>query len=328
MHFPNPFRYLAVSLAIFLMTPSVLPAQEKVDEEHTLYPIAILPFQERGRDAADLGPQVTDLLFAKLVANPDMYLIEREDIKKLFDEKELNLSGLVNPGQAIQVGHLTGAKIIVTGSVVIAGDSQYLVAKVIGTETSRVLGASAKGRIDDDLDGLVQELAENVATTISERSSELVAKTVAHANRIAAIGEALGKGKRPSVWIEITERHVGQTTIDPAAETEFALICKELGFDVIDHKGGNRNTADVLLVGEGFSQFASRHGNLISVKGRLELKALDRETGNVLAIDRQVSLAVDLAEQIAGKAALQEAAANIAGRLLPKIVEPDKKTKK
>ena len=325
MHIPNSIGYVAGTLAILLMTVSVLPAQEKADEQYVVYPVAILPFQERGREAADLGPQVTDLLFAKLVANPDMYLVEREDINKLLEEKELNLSGLVNPGQAIQVGYLTGAKIIVTGSVVIAGDSQYLVAKVIGTETGRVLGASAKGRIDDDLDGLVEKLAASVATTISERASELVAKTVVLQDRIAAIGETLGERKRPSVWIEITERHIGQATIDPAAETEFVLICKELGFDVIDHKEGNRNSADVLLVGEGFSQFASRHGNLISVKGRVELKAVNRETGKVLATDRQVSLAVDLAEQVAGKAALQEAAANIAGRLLPKIVELEQK---
>lgn len=325
MHVSKPFGRLAGTLAVFLMTVSVLPAQEKADDPHAVYPVAILPFQERGRDAAELGPQVTDLLFAKLVANPDIYLVEREDINKLLEEKELNLSGLVNPGQAIQVGHLTGAKIIVTGSVVIAGDSQYLVAKVIGTETSRVLGASAKGRINDDLDGLVEKLAESVASAISERASELIAKPVAPEDRIAAIGETLGARKRPSVWIEITEHHIGQQTIDPAAETEFALICRELGFDVIDHKEGNRNSADVLLVGEGFSQFASRHGNLVSVKGRLEVKATKRESGMLLATDRQVSLAVDLAEHVAGKAALQEAAASIAGRLLPKIVDPENK---
>jgi len=325
MHVHNPFGCLAGTLAIVLMTVSVLPGQEKADDPLAVYPVAILPFQERGREAAGLGPQVTDLLFAKLVVNPDMYLVEREDINKLLEEKELSLSGLVNPGQSVQVGYLTGAKIIVTGSVVIAGDSQYLVAKVIGTETSRVLGASAKGRINDDLDGLVEKLAESVASTISERASELIAKPVVPEDRIAVIAKTLGERKRPSVWIEITERHIGQATIDPAAETELALICKDLGFEVIDHKEGNRNSADVLLVGEGFSQFASRHGNLISVKGRVELKATNRETGKLLATDRQVSLAVDLAEQVAGKAALQEAAANIAGRLLPKIVEQQQK---
>ena len=326
MYLPKLRWRVTAALTIVLLSGSVLLAQDaKSDDEPAIYPVAILPFQERGRDAAELGAKVTDLLFAQLIANPDLYLVEREDIKKLFDEQELNLSGLVNPGQATQVGYLTGAKIIVTGSVVVVDDSLYLVAKIIGTETSRVLGASSKGKADDELDGLVHVLAASVAATISERATELVAKPVTREDRIAAIAEVLGKGKRPSVWIDVPERHVGQTTLDPAAATELALFCKELGFEVIDSKEGNRNDADVLLVGEGFSQFAARHGNLISVKARLELKALDRETGKVLAVDRQVAVSVDLAEQVAGKTALQDAAASIAGRLLPKIVKPDKK---
>ena len=79
-----------------------------------------------------------------------------------------------------------------------------------------------------------------------------------------------------------------------------------------------------MLTGEGFSQFASRHGNLISVKARLEVKALDRASGKVLAVDRQTAVAVDLAEHIAGKTALQEAAASIAERMLPKLSSPAK----
>ena len=317
------FRNMMTVTAIILTTTTISPAQEKQDG--SVYPVAILPFQERGREAAELGPQVSDLLFAKLVVNPEIYLVEREDIKKLFDEKELNLSGLVNPAEAVQVGYLTGAKIIVTGSVIVAGDTQYLIAKVIGTETSRVLGASAKGRVGDDLDAMVEELAKEVAKTISGRATDLVAKPKSQRDRIATLKKSLGKGKRPSIWIDVEERHIGQATIDPAAETELAVICKELGFEVIDRKAGKRNDADVALIGEGFSQFAARHGNLTSVKARLELKALDTKTGQVLAIDRQVSVAVDLADQIAGKMALQEAAAEIASRLLPKIVKQKRK---
>lgn len=320
----KPIRHLLLAMSIAIVTCSQVMAQEST-KDINVCPVAILPFQERGRDAAEMGSQVTDLLFAQLVVNPDLYLVEREDIKKLYDEKELNLSGLVNPGQAIQVGYLTGAKIIVTGSVVVVGDNQYLIAKVIGTETSRVLGASAKGRLGDDLDDLVAELAEAVSATISERATELVAQPKSQKDLIAALNTAIGKGKRPTVWIDVEEQHIGETAIDPAAETELAIICKDLGFEVIDHQSGSRNDATVALIGEGFSQFASRHGNLVSVKARLELKALDQKTGKVLAIDRQVSIAVDIAEQIAGKAALQEAAATIAGRLLPKIVQQKKK---
>jgi hypothetical protein len=37
-------------------------------------------------------------------------------------------------------------------------------------------------------------------------------------------------------------------------------------------------------------------------------------------MDRQTAVAVDLSEQLAGKAALQEAAAVLAERMLPKLV--------
>lgn len=325
-------KTLCTAALIALLMTSTLPAQkkkkEKDKEEFTVYPVAVFPFAERGRDAAELGNKVTDLLFVNLVTNPDLYLVEREEIDKLFSEQELNKSGLVNPGQATQIGYLTGAKILVTGSVLVVGDKLYVVAKIIGTETSRVLGASAKGDIDDELDGLVEELAMRVASTISERSKDLVAEPVTKEDRLTALVKQVGKGKRPSVWIDIPERHIGQTTYDPAAETELTLFCKELGFEVVDRKEGNRKDADVILTGEGFSQFASRHSNLVSVKARLEVKALDRDSGKVLAIDRQTSVAVDLAEHVAGKAALQDAAVNIAERLLPKLAGSDKDKKR
>lgn len=309
-------------LAVVVLGGAALRADDEIkqDEAPAFYPVAVLPFQERGREAAELGAQVSDLLFVGLVTNPNLYLVEREDVKKLFEEQELNLSGLVSPQQATQVGHLTGAKVLVTGSVIVNGDNLYLVAKVIGTETSRVLGASAKGRLDGNLDTLVERLTEEVASTILEHGSQLVPSPSRKKDRLAALRKAIGKGQRPSVWIDVSERHVGQTTIDPAAATELAMLCRELGFEVIDRDQGDRNSADVLLIGEGFSQFASRHGNLTSVKARLELKAVDRKKNRVLAIDREVTVAVDLAEQIAGKTALQEAAGEIAERLLPKIV--------
>ena len=66
-----------------------------------------------------------------------------------------------------------------------------------------------------------------------------------------------------------------------------------------------------------------RHGNLIPVKARIEVKAVDQASGKIVAIDRQTTVAVDLAEQIAAKNALQEAGAVLAERLLPKIVTPE-----
>ena len=308
--------------------------KEKKDKTPQVYPAAVLPFQERGAETKDQGSKVTDLLFAKLSADPALMLVEREDIKKLLDEQELNLSGLVNPQQATKVGQLTGAKLLITGSVLQVDNSVYLIAKIIGTETSRVVGASVKGNVRDDLGKLVDELGKEVSKTIADRADDLVAKPVSREDRVAALKKKLGDGKRPAVLVEISEHHLARpgraadvvvVVGGPAAHRSRRprpshAFCTESGFTVIDPKEGRKKDADILIQGEAFSEHAVQHGNLISVKARIEVKAIDQATGKIVAIDRQTTVAVDLTEQIAAKNALQEAGAALAERLLPKIV--------
>jgi hypothetical protein len=118
--------------------------------------------------------------------------------------------------------------------------------------------------------------------------------------------------------VKIGERHFGQPVIDPAAETELSLILKECGFTLVDDKSPEK--AEVEITGDAFSALGLRKGNLISCKARIEIKAHKR-TGEILAVDRQGSVAVDVTEQTAAKNALQQAAAELAERLAPKLVK-------
>ena len=294
--------------------------EEKAEAAPAVYPAAVFPFTERGVGVKGYGEKVSDILFASLAASPSLFLVDRAELKKVIDEHELNVSGMVAPGQATQVGQLTGAKILITGSVIESDKSLYLVAKIIGTETSRVLGASVKGGLRDDLGGLVEMLGKRIAATVSKEADKLVAKPVQKEDLIGALVKQLGDAKRPVVFVKIPERHIGQATVDPAAQIELISCCKEAGFEVIDPESGTARQADVVITGEGFSEFATRHGNLISVKARLEVRAVDHATDKVLAADREVCVMVELTEQIAGKAALQQAALALAQRLLPRIV--------
>jgi hypothetical protein len=251
-------------------------------------------------------------------------LVDREDLKKLVEEQELSLSGIVDPATANKVGHLTGAKILCTGSILQSDKTVYIVAKLIGVETGRVLGASVKGIAMEKLDVMVAQLAEQISELLSKRADQLLPKFVSRGDRLAATKEKFPKGKRPVVFIAVNERHIGQPAIDPAVQTELSLWCKELGFDVLDSETAARSQADIVISGEGFSELAGRVGNLTSVKARVELKAVDRATSRVIAIDREVALNVDLTEQIAGKKALQDAAVALAERVLPKLIGGEK----
>jgi TolB-like protein len=320
-------RIVTLALAVGLTAAPLLyaadntaqPAKVAATNMAAAVPAAILSFSERGAAVKGYAEKVADLLFAKLSTDPDLWLVDRQELDKVLSEHELSASGMVNPAQAVKIGSLTGAKILITGSVMDIDKDLYIVAKIIGTETTRVLGSSVKGSQRDDLAPLVGQLAAEIAKTVKQQSDKLVAPDIKLEDRIAALKKTMGDKKRPSVAVHIPERHVGQATIDPAAATEVTLFCKETGFEVFDTTDAEK--ADVKLEGEGFSEFGMRRGNLVSVKARVELKAVDRKTGQVLATDRETAVEVDLTELIAGKKALQSAAARIAERMLPKLVK-------
>jgi TolB-like protein len=289
-------------------------------KDATVFPTAIFTFEERGAGVKEFGLKVTDILFARLVAKPELMLVDRVEMKKTLDEQAINISGAVKADEAAKVGQLTGAKLLVTGSVLQVDKKIYLVAKVIGTETSRVVGASVDGKASDDLAPLVEKLADSLAETIAKQADKLVAKKVEVKDRIAALNEKLKKATRPTVFVAIPEFHVGKAVVDPAAQTELIRFLKGTGFDVIDTEEGTVGKADVVITGESISETAGRVGELISVRGRVELKAVDRKTGKVLVADRQTTRVVDLTDVIGGKTALQQAAATLAERLLPQLV--------
>ena len=280
--------------------------------------VAIFDFESKEEAIRDLGPKLATLVNAHLSTAPSLILVERAEIEKALGEQELGLSGTVSSESAAKVGHLTGAKVLVTGKVFKADRELMVVAKVIGTETSRVYGELVKAPANAPLDELASKMAEKIAGIVESRRETLVARVPSREERVAAIKKVLGNAKLPTVAIRLPERHFGAPVADPAAETELGLVLRECGFTIVDE----RSTAkpDVEITGEAFSAFGLRRGNLISCKARVEVKAHARKDGKVLAVDRETNVSVDITEQTAAKTALQQAAAELAERLAPKLI--------
>src|SRR5208282_331443 len=122
--------------------------------------VAVFDFESKDEAVRDLGPKVATLINANLSAEPNLITVERAELEKVLGEQELGLSATVSPDTAAKVGHLTGAKVLVTGRVFKADKELILVAKIIGTETSRVYGEVVNGKPSEDITGLSAELAE------------------------------------------------------------------------------------------------------------------------------------------------------------------------
>jgi hypothetical protein len=192
------------------------------------------------------------------------------------------------------------------------------VAKVIGTETSRVYGEMVKGNAEG-LTSLASELARKIVRTLTEKGETLVAKVETREQRIDKLVQSLKAGKRPAASVKISERHFGAPTHDPAAETELCFILRKAGFTVVDDK--SKEKPDLEITGEAFSAAGLRKGNLISCKARVEVQARDLNSRKLLLNDRQTSVAVDVTEQTAAKTALQNAALELVERILPKLAK-------
>ena len=305
-------------LAFLMALCGLAPTARSAPAPQQPLTLAIFDFESRDEAVRDLGPKVATLLNANLSAEPQIITVERAELEKVLGEQELGLSGTVSPNTAAKVGHLTGAKVLVIGRVFKADKELVIVAKIIGTETSRVYGELVKGPAASPITDLSSDLAKKIAATVSDKGDTLVAKVETREDRIARIKVSLKEGKLPTVSVRIGERHFGQPVIDPAAETELGLVLKECGFTLVDDK--SKEKADIEITGDAFSAYGMRKGNLISCKARVELKAQKR-SGEILAVDRQTSVAVDIAEQTAAKTALQQAATELAERLVPAILK-------
>jgi hypothetical protein len=279
--------------------------------------VAIFDFESKEEAVKDLGSKVATLLNIHLSADPNLILVERAELEKALGEQELGLSGTVSSETAAKVGHLTGAKVLVTGKIFKVDRDVMLVAKVIGTETSRMYGELTKGPSGGSLDDLVSQLAQKISATVAAKADTLMAKVPTREDRVEAIKKTLKDTKRPIISVSIPERHFGGQVIDPAAQTELALILQQAGFQLVDEKSSQK--PDIEITGEAFSAFGVRRGNLISCKARVELKAQTRVDGKIVSVDRETSVTVDITEQTAAKTALQNAAAELASRLAPKL---------
>ena len=312
----KPLKHIVPSLFIGLF---IFVAAPQVDAQET-YTVAILPFDTNSKlDMDDLGKEFPLLLNAYMSASGDLAFVERGEIEKALDETALGISGTVDPATAAHIGYLTGAQILVTGRIFPVQKDLFIVAKIVGVETGRVYGETAKIPLQGDVDQAAQALAEKVSSTIEAKGDTLIAKIKAKEDVVASLKSVVEGKDLPTVSVMIEEESLGRDLVDPAAQAEITFILHQLGFTVIDPTESNVR-ADIEISGEAFSEFGMRRGSLVSSKGRVEIKAVDIKTGELVSVGRHVAVAVDLSREIAGKAAISKAAANLATALVTDIV--------
>jgi hypothetical protein len=268
-------------------------------------------------------------------------LVERKKLEDLLKEHQLNLTGMVNTSDAVKAGKLIGAKILIFGRAFAVDRDLYITAKIVGTETSQVKGVLARGSLESNLSEIIDLLAKDLTEGLNKWAETLLPKTDKFIDKVAVLKEQLKGKELPTVGIMIKETHANRSfnprnldgraaNVDPAAETEFKKIFKEVGFEIIESnkeqlakwtKDFSLAGVDIVITGEGFSEFGTRINGLVSCSARLEVQSTNREDQKIISAERTTKRAVDLSEGIAAKTALQAAGRELAIKTIEKIAE-------
>ena len=341
-------------------------------------PVAIASFSSAAnvREADTVRRALADGLVNALAQRGDVRVVERERIAEALQDLRMSSEGLIDQATALQLGKMTGARVIVTGNILQLDDELVITARLINTETSELVATRAQGSCGNLL-AVVDELAAGVAERLVQDDKGTLARAddldaARKAEQRQALQDRLKGLARPRLLVLLPESHLNRIVPDPAGETELVEWLLACGFPVAsaEYAGVEAPTptaqwdsetdvrirrpnvrdgvqwlissrsifsfatggmskdadklleiADVLILGQGISERASTRSGIQSCKARLELKAIDIQTGEVLVSKSTYGAGLDVAEHIAGKRALQAAGRQMAIDLIPGLAK-------
>jgi len=276
---------------------------------------------------------VWKVTLAELNQQSDYIFVDRETLQQTLDE--LSLSELQSDSQrSSKLGEILGADYIVNARSSSEGEDMLTTVQVTEVRTSKTT-ADYKSAPAGDVVSVSKSIAAVILKALDTAKPGI---TVSKADSFVL--ELPENGKRPVVGVWIDEYHVSQPLADPAAEIQLTKRLIDSGFTVVDMRphqakentaGGfkkliglaKRHKAEVLIYGEGISELADRIGSFEGTRARVEIKAVDLESGKILISESKYGIATDLAESIAAKKSLQEAADLLALDIIPKLIQPE-----
>jgi TolB-like protein len=152
--------------------------------------VSVLPFDDRTKlpELSWIKKGLPDLLVAELARLPNVTVVQRDRLEEVIREQALQLSGRVDETSAVQVGRLTGATVLVSGSAAVAGKTLRMDVQMVGVERGAVLDtASAEGEISDPL-----AVAKSLTAAVLARLNDAPGRRVGEPTVPKGFAEAVG----------------------------------------------------------------------------------------------------------------------------------------
>jgi TolB-like protein len=147
-------------------------------------------FGPGAKDYDGLMKGVPDFLVTEMSSNPNIRVIERDQVQKLVDEQKLNTDGRVDPATAARIGKLLGAQHMIFGGFAADPKGNFRIdARAVNVETGLIEYAE---RVQDKADN-VMPLIDKLAARLNS-GMNLPAMPVRTGDAGAAAGAATQAG--------------------------------------------------------------------------------------------------------------------------------------
>src|SRR6476661_2437402 len=117
-------------------------------------------FTKDARDYDGLSKGIADFLITEMAANPNIRLIERDQVQKLIDEQKLVTGGQVDRETAVKVGKLLGAQHMIFGGFMADPKGNFRIdARAVNVESGAIEYTDRVQDHGDNVMGLIGQLA-------------------------------------------------------------------------------------------------------------------------------------------------------------------------
>ncbi len=104
---------------------------------------AVLPFESRIPDNPDAGQSIAEFLITVLGAKPGVEIVDRSGLDKALEEIALTQTGAMADQEVLHVGKLVAARFLLAGSVTDAFGRAMVNARLMETETGRIVASKS-----------------------------------------------------------------------------------------------------------------------------------------------------------------------------------------
>jgi curli biogenesis system outer membrane secretion channel CsgG len=254
--------------------------------------VAVFDFESKGEGIADAGNKISSLIIAELFNDPNIILIERERLDSILRELELSVSKMVNEGEAVKVGKLVGAKILVIGRVYTINEELTIMVKIIATETGRVKTETVKGPLSGKFSIIADEVAKKVHKIISIKGPSMIASVdnqIGKPKTIAIMDFANTTGdKKLTQW---GRDYAELLTLEFSKDDRFRLVERKEINKILEeielNRSGYVDTKNAIKIGRMLGAQIMVLGVLLEINSnlRVDIHLVEPESGKILKAD-------------------------------------------